>query len=73
MQIAATKNDPFLLFSKDLVNFKKTKSKEYNRYSLGNFKTKEEAEDFKKEIIKLGIKDAWVVAYENDKRIILNE
>ena len=73
VQIAATKNDPFLLFSKDLVNFKKTKSKEYNRYSLGNFKTKEEAEDFKKEIIKLGIKDAWVVAYENDKRIILNE
>ncbi len=44
LQIAATKNDPFFLFSKDLVNFKKTKSKEYNLYSLGNFKTKEEAE-----------------------------
>ncbi|MGB2305469.1 MAG: SPOR domain-containing protein [Flavobacteriaceae bacterium] len=70
VQIGASQNDPFLLFSKNLMNFNKTKSKDYNLYSLGNFKTKEEAEAFRKEIVKLGIDDAWVVAYENGKRII---
>jgi hypothetical protein len=73
VQIGALKDDPFLLFSKNLINFKKTKSKDYNLYSLGNFETKEEAEAFRKEIVKLGIDDAWVVTYENDKRIILND
>ncbi|MDC1080611.1 SPOR domain-containing protein [Flavobacteriaceae bacterium] len=70
VQIGASQNDPFLLFSKNLMNFNKTKSKDYNLYSLGNFDTKEEAEAFRKEIVKLGIDDAWVVAYENGKRII---
>lgn len=70
VQIGASQNDPFLLFSKNLMNFNKTKSKDYNHYSLGNFETKEEAEAFRKEIVKLGIDDAWVVAYENGKRII---
>tara|TARA_B100000767_G_C19778651_1_gene544512 strand:- start:12604 stop:13122 length:519 start_codon:yes stop_codon:yes gene_type:complete len=73
VQIGATQNDPFLLFSKNLVNFKKTKSNHYNLYSLGNFETEEEAEAFRKEIVRLGVDDAWVVAYENDKRIILND
>ena len=73
VQIGALKDDPFLLFSKNLINFKKTKSKDYNLYSLGNFETKEEAEAFRKEIVKLGIDDAWVVTHENDKRIILND
>ena len=70
VQIGASQNDPFLLFSKNLMNFNKTKSEDYNLYSLGNFETKEEAEAFRKEIVKLGIDDAWVVAYENGKRII---
>ena len=70
VQIGASQNDPFLLFSKNLMNFNKTKSKDYNLYSLGNFETKDEAEAFRKEIVKLGIDDAWVVAYENGKRII---
>ena len=70
VQIGASQNDPFLLFSKNLMNFNKTKSKDYNLYSLGNFETKDEAEAFRKEIVKSGIDDAWVVAYENGKRII---
>ena len=38
------------------------------RYSIGNFKTEAEAEAFKLEIRKMGIKDAFVSEYTSGKR-----
>jgi hypothetical protein len=39
------------------------------RYSLGNFQTEQEAENFKKELRKMGIKDAFVSEYKDGKRV----
>ena len=39
------------------------------KYLLGTFKSLNKAEDFRKEIVKMGIKDAWVVAFKDGKRI----
>src|SRR6185436_8398482 len=43
------------------------------RYCVGLFRTFEPANMVKKEINKIGYKDAFVVAYYNGKRISLNE
>jgi hypothetical protein len=39
------------------------------RYSIGNFRTHEEAENFKNEVRKMGITDAFVSEYENGVRL----
>ncbi len=44
-----------------------------NRYYSGSFKSFEEAEDYKKELAKKGIKSTFVVAYQQQKRVTLKE
>ncbi|MBX7181217.1 MAG: hypothetical protein K1X82_03815 [Bacteroidia bacterium] len=43
------------------------------KYTIGGFKTPEEAEKLREEVIKLGLKDAKVAAYLNDLFIEMNE
>ena len=73
VQIAATSDHSHLLFSENFVNFKATSIDDLTSYSIGVFATEEEAESFQSILIQMGITDAWVVAYENGKRIILND
>ncbi len=40
-----------------------------NKYLLGSFRKEAQAEKFKQEIQAMGIKDAWVVAYKDGKRM----
>ena len=72
VQIMASSNDEFLLFSENFVNFRAYPLKEFNAYSLGNFSTEEEAEAFRQELIALGLPDVWVTAYQNGKRILID-
>jgi hypothetical protein len=44
-----------------------------NKYMMGRFKTYALAEAFRNDIRKLGIKDAWVVAYNDGVRIDIKE
>jgi len=55
IQFMATNNRDILLFSDNFVNFKDHPLNEFNAFSLGNFST--EAEAFRKELFKLGLKD----------------
>ncbi len=73
VQIAATTDESWLLFSDNFVNFRVHEVGELNAYSIGSFATEDEANVFRDKIIDMGIKDAWVVAYENGKRIILHQ
>lgn len=49
------------------------KSGTYNRYTTGMVRTLQEAEQLKNELVGKGIKDAFIVAYRNGKRISLKE
>ena len=72
VQLMATSNSDILLFSDNFINFKAHPLKEFNAYSLGNFSTEEEAEAFRQELIKLGLKGVWVTSYKSGERILLN-
>ena len=70
IQFMATNNRDILLFSNNFVNFKVHPLKEFNELSLGNFST--EAEAFRKELFKLGLKDLWVTSYKIGERILFD-
>eukprot|EP01006_Ploeotia_vitrea_P017996 TRINITY_DN49250_c0_g1_i1.p3 TRINITY_DN49250_c0_g1~~TRINITY_DN49250_c0_g1_i1.p3 ORF type:complete len:229 (+),score=7.71 TRINITY_DN49250_c0_g1_i1:1600-2286(+) len=38
------------------------------KYTIGNFRDYWKANEFKKYLRKMGVKDAWIVAYENNRR-----
>jgi hypothetical protein len=44
-----------------------------NKYLIGRFRSFELCEQFRKSIVKLGIKDAWVTAYNDGVRITVTE
>ncbi|MCB0851836.1 MAG: Ezrin/radixin/moesin family protein [Bacteroidetes bacterium] len=45
----------------------------FNKYVIGSYRTYEEAGEFKDEIRKMGIKDAWVVPYNDGVRVTIEE
>jgi hypothetical protein len=44
-----------------------------NKYTVGKFKELEVAEQFRKDVIKLGIKDAWIVPYIDGRRVEMKD
>ncbi|MCY4418827.1 MAG: hypothetical protein OXB93_03155 [Cytophagales bacterium] len=54
-------------------NFNVDKLGNVNRYSVGVFPSYREADVFKKKIRLMGVRDAWVVAYKNGRRVDLKE
>ena len=73
VQIAASKDESWLQFSENFINFRVHEVGELNAYSIGSFATEDEANVFRDKIIDMGVKDAWVVAYEDGERIILHK
>ncbi len=69
VQIGAFEKRNLSLYSQNYVNFKEIKKGEYNKYALGNFATLQEAKNFRKELISIGFKDAFVASYKNGERI----
>ena len=71
VQFIASKKKDILLFSENFINFRAYPLHDSYAYSLGNFVTKEEAESFKQELIKLGLSDLWITSYKSGERILL--
>lgn len=44
-----------------------------NKYTIGKFKEFDVAEAFRKDVIKLGIKDAWIVPYIDGRRVEMKD
>jgi hypothetical protein len=57
----------------DAENFSHEKSDGFNKYLIGSFRTYAECDEFKDEIRKMGIKDAWVVPYIDGIRATIKE
>lgn len=49
------------------------KSDGFNKYVIGNFRTYEESINFRDELRKTGVKDAWVVPYIDGVRVTIDE
>lgn len=45
----------------------------YNKYVIGNFRTYDEAQGFRNELRKIGVKDAWIVPYVDGVRVTMDE
>ncbi|MEW7290396.1 SPOR domain-containing protein [Aquimarina sp. 2304DJ70-9] len=73
VQIGAFEEKNLSMFSDNFVNFKEIKSEGYNKYALGNFETLAEAKRFRRELVKLGFRNAFIGSYQNGKRIKIEE
>ncbi|GAA4275874.1 SPOR domain-containing protein [Aquimarina mytili] len=73
VQIGAFEEKNLSMYSDNFVNFKEIKSEGYNKYALGNFETLAEAKRFRRELVKLGFRNAFIGSYQNGKRIKIEE
>ena len=70
VQIGVFKNVDFNHSIKNMKGVREVKNEQgLNTYVLGEFPSYDEANIFKYEVKKIGIKDAFIVAYQNNKRI----
>ncbi|MCU0318442.1 MAG: hypothetical protein MUC61_03885 [Amoebophilaceae bacterium] len=53
--------------------FEQKRSGDVNEYTLGHFRDYWKANQFKKELRAMGLKDAWIVAFKDGKRIPLQD
>jgi hypothetical protein len=66
VQIGAFTNKKYPLLSKTIAGT--LSNEEYLRYSIGLFSTLKEAQNFRRQLLKLGFNDAFVASYVNGKR-----
>ncbi len=67
VQITAFSEQEFPLLSKTIMG-SLSKDDNFYRYSIGLFSTLQEAQDFRRELLKFGFKDAFVASYIDGKR-----
>jgi len=73
VQVAALENQGIELYSNNLIQFSEIRNDDFYKYSLGAFETLEEAQQFRKELVKLGFDDAFVASYQNGNRLKIEE
>ncbi|KAA1242631.1 SPOR domain-containing protein [Aquimarina sp. RZ0] len=73
VQIGAFKEKDLSLYSDNFVNFKEIKSDNFNKYALGNFSSLSEAKNFRRELVRLGFKGAFIASYQNGERQKIEE
>ncbi len=73
VQIGAFESIDLSMYSENFVNFRQIKSGGYNKYALGNFETLNEAKKFRRELVRLGFRNAFIASYQNGERIKIEE
>ncbi|WP_108805254.1 SPOR domain-containing protein [Aquimarina sp. Aq107] len=73
VQIGAFEEKDLSLYSDKFVNFKQIKAGSFNKYALGNFASLAEAKKFRRELVGLGFRGAFIASYQNGKRIKIEE
>ncbi|WP_299218561.1 SPOR domain-containing protein [uncultured Aquimarina sp.] len=73
VQIGAFEEKDLSLYSDNFVNFKEIKAGSFNKYALGNFASLSEAKKFRRELVRLGFRGAFIASYQNGKRIKIEE
>lgn len=73
VQVKSFVDNNLTLASEALTNTMFVKTNPFYSYSLGNFQTLEEAQKFRKELVDIGFKDAFVASYKEGKRIKIED
>lgn len=73
VQIGAFKQKDLSKFSKDNPAFQMDEKDGIMKYTVGTFKDYWEADTFKKYLREVGVKDAWIVAFKDGKRVPIKQ
>ncbi len=73
VQIGAFENNNTQLYSDNLIQFKEVYKDEFYKYSIGAYSTLEEAQSFRKKIVEIGFRDAFIASYQNGERLKIEE
>ncbi|HZJ18773.1 MAG TPA: SPOR domain-containing protein [Pricia sp.] len=69
VQIKSFVDNNMTLASEALTNTMFVKTNPFYSYSLGNFETLKEAQNFREQLVDLGFQDAFVASYKDGKRV----
>jgi hypothetical protein len=69
VQVKSFVDNNVTLASEALTNTMFVKANPFYSYSLGNFETLREAQNFREQLVDIGFKDAFVASYKNGKRV----
>ncbi len=73
VQVKSFVDNNVTLASEALTNTLFVKTNPFYAYSLGNFETLDEAQSFRKQLVSMGFKDAFVASYKEGKRIKIED
>ncbi|TMM56983.1 SPOR domain-containing protein [Maribacter algarum] len=73
VQVKSFVDNNVTLASEALTNTLFVKTNPFYSYSLGNFETLKEAQLFRKQLVDIGFKDAFVASYKEGKRIQIED
>lgn len=73
VQIGAFKQKDLSKFSKNNPAFQMDEKDGIMKYTVGTFKDYWEADTFKKYLREVGVKDAWIVAFKDGKRVPIKQ
>jgi len=73
VQIGAFKKKDLSDFSKNNPSFQLDEKDGVMKYTIGIFKDYWEADTFKKYLREMGVKDAWIVAFKDGKRVPIKQ
>ncbi|WP_052503387.1 SPOR domain-containing protein [Lacinutrix sp. Hel_I_90] len=73
VQVGAFEERMVSTYSDSFLNFKEFEEDEFYKYSIGSFDNLDEAQRFRKELLRIGFRDAFIASYENGKRIKIEE
>ncbi len=73
VQIQSFIDNNVTLASEALTNTMFVKTNPYYSYSLGTFETLEEAQEFRKQLVRMGFEDAFVASYQDGKRLQIED
>ncbi|MFC4097808.1 SPOR domain-containing protein [Euzebyella saccharophila] len=73
VQVKSFVDNNMTLASEALTNTLFVKTNPFYSYSLGNFETLKEAQNFRQQLVDLGFNDAFVASYKDGKRIQIED
>lgn len=73
VQIGAFKKLDLSTYSENFVNFRSLRVGNQIKYALGTFNDISDARKFRKGLIKMGFKDAFIASYQNNHRVHIEE
>ncbi|WAC02686.1 SPOR domain-containing protein [Lacinutrix neustonica] len=73
VQVGAFEERMVSTYSESFMNLKEFEEDEFYKYSIGNFDNLNEAQRFRKELLRIGFRDAFIASYENGRRIRIEE